>query len=275
MVVVQPACCNQARWTTTNSEYGDFYVSIHKEVKREPEPVVHKECTKKADVLGKELSDVKAQLECLKQRCQRDPCPKTGFVFPPGSTIDPNLFSPKIGKCHCPSGPGPPNSNPYISVCKNEFNGAKKHDPQFLEQHIKTEHPRLVKRVHPPKPYSAPCITGSGDHFLGDDKNECGSRSGSRSDSERPRHCKMIGLYKRTNTQCPSTCGSYDKSFNNNVRIRVVGNNGNNGNISRSDDNSNLNSRPTTDQRYNFYKYYGYAGKGAKTSKGWHSKLRF
>jgi len=90
-----------------------------------------------------------------------------GYILPPGSDLNPNLFSPKIGKCNCPSGPGPPNPNPYISVCKNEFNGAKLHDPQFLEGHLKSKHPRLVKRVSPPKPYSAPCVTGSGDHFQG------------------------------------------------------------------------------------------------------------
>ena len=40
--------------------------------------MVHEDCTKKADALGKELSNVKAKLECLKQRCHHDPYPKTG-----------------------------------------------------------------------------------------------------------------------------------------------------------------------------------------------------
>jgi hypothetical protein len=52
-----------------------------------------------------------------------------------------------------------------LQILIHIFNGAKQHDPQFLEEHIKEEHPRLVKRVHPLKPSSVPCITGSGDHF--------------------------------------------------------------------------------------------------------------
>jgi len=40
--------------------------------------VGHNECTKKEEALGKELNDIKAKLECLNQRCKREPCPKTG-----------------------------------------------------------------------------------------------------------------------------------------------------------------------------------------------------
>ena len=87
--------------------------------------------------------------------------------------------------------------------------------------------------------------------------SEYGSRGRSKGDSNRLRHCKMIGLYKRTDIQCPSRCGSQEKFNNNNMHVRIVENSGNKCNPSRSIDNFNLNPRPTSDQRYNFYRYYG------------------
>lgn len=67
----------------------------------------------------------------------------------------------------------------------------------------------------------------------------------------------MIGLYKRTDAQCRSRCGSQEKSNNNNnMHIRVVGNNKNN--FSRSNEIiPDLSFQPSSDQRYNFYRYYG------------------
>jgi len=57
--------------------------------------------------------------------------------------------SPKLGLCNCPAHPGPRNPDPFVSVTSSEFNGGKQHEPQMLEDHIKSAHPRLVKRVEP------------------------------------------------------------------------------------------------------------------------------
>ncbi|XP_073385515.1 uncharacterized protein [Physcomitrium patens] len=140
-------------WKTTNSSYGNFYVPVHREVRKPPEPVAHDACNKKADALGKELCEIKSKVECLTQRCGNklysEWPPKTGekehtcFILPPTGGVNRSMFSPKIGLCACPENPGPPNANPYETECRTEYNGAKKNDAQFLEEHIKTEHPRL------------------------------------------------------------------------------------------------------------------------------------
>ncbi|XP_024357714.1 uncharacterized protein [Physcomitrium patens] len=276
-------------WKTTNSSYGNFYVPVHREVRKPPEPVAHDACNKKADALGKELCEIKSKVECLTQRCGNklysEWPPKTGekehtcFILPPTGGVNRSMFSPKIGLCACPENPGPPNANPYETECRTEYNGAKKNDAQFLEEHIKTEHPRLVKHLHPCLPFSAPCAVG--DHFPSpiDDYKQSGSKSGSRS-SERHRQCKMIGLYKRSNKEYHLNYGHEQGNSNrkhhndNNFQIRIMGNN-NNYNPSRPINKPHLKPRPAYDQCYNYYRYYGYAGKGAKTSKGWQPKLKF
>lgn len=83
---------------------------------------------------------------------------------PGGTNCSPRPNSPKLGKCDCPGKPGPPNPDPYVSVAMNEFNGGKRHDPQFLEDHIKAKHPRLVKRLQPKLPGTSQ-PNGPGDHF--------------------------------------------------------------------------------------------------------------
>ena len=62
--------------------------------------------------------------------------------------------SPKLGKCDCPAKPGPPSSDMYVTEHMNQFNGAERHDPQMLVDHIKDCHPHLVKRVTPKLPLS-------------------------------------------------------------------------------------------------------------------------
>lgn len=63
--------------------------------------------------------------------------------------------SPKLGNCKCSDKPGPPNKDMYITEMMNQFNGAKRHDPQMLMDHIKDEHPHLVKRVRPKLPIAS------------------------------------------------------------------------------------------------------------------------
>lgn len=89
-----------------------------------------------------------------------------------------------------------------------------------------------------------------------DYKNDNENTSGYKSSNERPRHCKMIGLYKRTSSECPSRCASQEKSYNNSMRVKVFENNGNNCN-STSNNTPDLSARLPSDQRYNFYRYYG------------------
>ncbi len=61
-------------------------------------------------------------------------------------TTRPN--SAKLGLCGCLPKPGsPPYAGPFVSEATNDFNGGKQHEPQMFEEHLKSVHPRLVKRV--------------------------------------------------------------------------------------------------------------------------------
>lgn len=64
--------------------------------------------------------------------------------------------SPKLGNCTCPAKPGPPSDDMYVTEMMNQYNGrGDRHDPQMLIDHIKQDHPHLVKRVRPKLPLSA------------------------------------------------------------------------------------------------------------------------
>jgi hypothetical protein len=67
------------QWQTTNSEYGKFYVKLHKEAMEAA--VVHKDCEQKCNELFAELKVCKAQLEMMRLtggHCS--PC-KYGLLF--------------------------------------------------------------------------------------------------------------------------------------------------------------------------------------------------
>ncbi|CAK9863800.1 unnamed protein product [Sphagnum jensenii] len=109
------------RWQTSNSEYGRFYIKMNKaDVKQ---AIVHKDCERKCDELGSELQDCKAQINTM-----------------------------KLTDTHCST----TNDGPFVSVATNDFNGGKQHEPQMFEEHLKSVHPRLVKRVEPKNFTSTP-----------------------------------------------------------------------------------------------------------------------
>jgi hypothetical protein len=63
----------------------------------------------------------------------------------------------KLGLCSCLPKPGsPPYAGPFVSVATNDFNGGKQHEPQMFEEHLKSVHPRLAKRVEPQNFTSTP-----------------------------------------------------------------------------------------------------------------------
>ncbi|KAG0572326.1 hypothetical protein KC19_VG085300 [Ceratodon purpureus] len=67
--------------------------------------------------------------------------------------------SPKIGECDCKNKPWKACRNPFRTVHGIEYSGGQLHDPQFLDEHIKASHPRLVKRLQP----KLPCSTSKND----------------------------------------------------------------------------------------------------------------
>ncbi|XP_024358064.1 uncharacterized protein [Physcomitrium patens] len=258
------------RWQTSNSEYGKFYVFVNREVSKNRE--AHKDCFKKVENLADELKLAKAQLEKLMISCGRS------FSRPEGDramSCSSTARSPSQGRCECLTKPGPPTESMYVTEHMNQYNGALRHDPQPLMDHIKEEHPQLVKRVAPKLPTSAiRRVIDSPDNADFDEdagccpgKMGCGlgsrwkSRSGSLSPGDRssPRRgdsAAYAGKRKMQWRQSPpqkKAKGAKSEAASDLKHTAAGG----------------INLPPS--QRYNFYRQYGYAGQGAKTSKGWHS----
>jgi hypothetical protein len=57
--------------------------------------------------------------------------------------------SPRLGICDCINKPCRPCNNPFRTTSELEYNGARRPDYQLLDDHVKSEHPRLVKRLQP------------------------------------------------------------------------------------------------------------------------------
>lgn len=265
-----PAACGPRkdswRWQTSNSEYGKFYVSIHREFAKSQE--VHKDCSTKCDNLNKELKVAKCQLEKLKIQCGRS------FCNPEGNQVNSCAAlptSPKLGKCACPSKPGPPSSDMYVTEMMNQYNGAQRHDPQMLLDHIKEDHPHLVKRVSPKLPLSK-LKTGrnpQGGSDIDDDEDagccpgkiSCGGGSRSGSGSQSPGSGRSRGHGGGGKRKATQKSGSAPKKAKGVIYEGV----------SDLKHTAAGGANPPPTQRYNFYRYFGYAGQGAKTSKGWHS----
>ncbi|KAG0555472.1 hypothetical protein KC19_12G171600 [Ceratodon purpureus] len=251
------------RWQTSNSEYGKFYVSIHREFVKCQE--VHKDCSKQCENLSNELQLAKCQLEKLKISCGRTLCNPDGNQVMSCSKLP---TSPKLGKCDCPGKPGPPSSDMYVTEMMNQFNGAQRHDPQMLMDHIKDDHPHLVKRVRPKLPLSALKI---GRNYQGGGENDnddagccpgklgCGLGSRPGSGSQTPRSARGPGgSGKRKTSPRPRSAPKKQKG----AIYEAVSD-------LKHTAGGGVNLPPS--QRYDFYRYFGYAGQGAKTSKGWHS----
>ncbi|CAK9270143.1 unnamed protein product [Sphagnum jensenii] len=141
------------RWKTSSNEIGKFNLIQHREALKREE--LHKACSRKNEELSNALRDAKATLEMFKlgyysKNCiahwggagagddhQQGKCSLAGTFF----------GSPRLGICDCINKPHAPCNNPFRTTSELEYNGARRPEYRLLDDHVKSEHPRLVKRL--------------------------------------------------------------------------------------------------------------------------------
>ncbi|KAH8956055.1 hypothetical protein BDL97_07G018200 [Sphagnum fallax] len=131
----------------------------------------------------------------------------------------------------------------------------------MLEDHIKSAHPRLVKRVEPKNFTSdsgrhVDCCIRDEPHTYYPPVVQVVPVAPEKPRSKKP-HGKEAAYSPRQahEEHKPQTQGKRVGRCSNGKKVMV----------------SSRSSVPAS-QRYNFYRQYGFAGQGAKTSNGWHMK---
>ncbi|KAH9567802.1 hypothetical protein CY35_03G045000 [Sphagnum magellanicum] len=126
-LLLRPSRDQSWKWKTSSNEIGKFNLIQNREALKREE--LHKACSRKNEELSNALRDAKATLEMFKLG--------SGTFF----------GSPRLGICDCVNKPCAPCNNPFRTTSELEYNGARRPNYRLLDDHVKSEHPRLVKRL--------------------------------------------------------------------------------------------------------------------------------
>ncbi|XP_024402129.1 uncharacterized protein [Physcomitrium patens] len=213
-------------YQTTSGQYGAFYSSITPEDRKEKE--LHYECDRRAAQLSEELKEAKACLEMVNLggvkanqgiHGRRGPCCFEACA--------------KGIPCESPSA-----QHPGFLNSSQAWDCGKKLQPEYLEDHIRSHHPRLAHQfsLTPKTTFGSADTIGRPVHSSGGNSSIV---KGGEFAPARPQICPPA----------PRSCIKQEN------------------NCSPSHAATQANVLPPT-SRYGFYRYFGCAGQGAKTSKG-------
>ncbi|CAM6089104.1 unnamed protein product [Calypogeia fissa] len=154
MVVLFPGTKDQGwRWQTSNNDYGKFYLSLSREALGQKcrADGLHSECNRKCEQLARQLCELKSELDRLRvgSRCA-SPRDRDGCRDPPHHNGD-CLFSERARM---------PCDDMFHTTHDIEYNGGRRTEPQVLEDHLRADHPRLVKKVPPLNPVAVSSFDG-------------------------------------------------------------------------------------------------------------------
>ncbi|KAL3677297.1 hypothetical protein R1sor_027245 [Riccia sorocarpa] len=140
------------RWQTSNGDYGKFYLALSSEALgvRCRQYELHAECNKKCEALSRQLYELKTELERLRTgaRLHSPPGGKPGCRFPTNHN----------GDCDFAARAREPCDDVYHTTHDIDYNGGSRTEPQILEDHLKADHPRLVKKVQSVNPLGSSCF---------------------------------------------------------------------------------------------------------------------
>ncbi|KAL2610156.1 hypothetical protein R1flu_028729 [Riccia fluitans] len=134
------------RWQTSNGDYGKFYLALSSEALgvRFRHNELHSECNRKCEALSRQLYELRTELERLRigARLHGPPGGKPGCRSPTSHN----------GDCNYAARAREPCADVFHTTHDIHYNGGCRTEPQILEDHLKADHPRLVKKVQPVNP---------------------------------------------------------------------------------------------------------------------------